>query len=95
MKDFITLVAGIEYKTRELIDRLQTAENKNVKLEEKNKELTFEIEELKVKIKQLEYNNQIIKTAKALEGNKGSTNAKLMINGLLREIDRTIGLLND
>ncbi len=95
MKDFITLVAGIEYKTRELIDRLQAAENKSVKLEERNKELIIEIEGLKTKIKQLEYNNQIIKTAKALEGNKGSTNAKLMINGLLREIDRTIGLLND
>lgn len=95
MKDFITLVAGIEYKTREMIGRLQTAQNKNVNLEEKNKELTLEIEELRTRIKQLEYNNQIIKTAKALEGNKGSTNAKLMINGLLREIDRTIGLLND
>jgi len=95
MKDFITLVSGIEYKTREVINRLQVAENKNVKLEESNKNLISEIEELKTKVKQLEYNNQIIKTAKALEGNKGSTNAKLMINGLLREIDRTIGLLND
>lgn len=95
MKDLVTLVSGIEYKTRELVDRLDVIENKKGQLLEENRQLLHEIEELKHKVKQLEYSNQIIKIAKALEGNKGSTNAKLLINELLREIDRCIGLLND
>ncbi|MFP4470035.1 MAG: hypothetical protein ACLFPE_05095 [Bacteroidales bacterium] len=95
MKDLVTLVSGIEFKARKLADRLHVIENENVRLQHQNKQLLEEREELKLKLKQLEYSNQIIKIAKALEGNKGSTNAKLLINELLREIDRCIGLLND
>lgn len=95
MKDLLTLVSGIEYKARELVDRLHVAEKENEQLRGENNELLSEIKELKHKIKQVEYSNQIIKIAKAIEETKGSKNAKALINELLREIDRCIGLLND
>ncbi len=95
MKDLVTLVSGIEFKARELANRLNVVENKNAQLQQENEQLRNEMNELTQKLKQLEYSNQIIKIAKALEGSKGSTNAKLLINELLREIDRCIGLLND
>jgi regulator of replication initiation timing len=95
MKDLIALVSGIEYKTRQLSSQLRSYEKQIETLEIHNKKLLEENNELKLKSKQLEYTNQIIKIAKALEREKGSTEAKQLINGLLREVDRCIGLMND
>lgn len=95
MKDMITLVSGIEFRTREIVNRLVKIEQENKALKAHNNKLINEIEELKLNIKQLEYNNKIIKITKALEGKQDTTNAKLKINELLREVDRCIGLLND
>lgn len=95
MKDMITLVSGIEFRTREIVSRLETAEHEKEALKALNIKLINEIEDLKLNVKQLEYKNKIIKIAKALEGKQETTNAKLKINELLREVDRCIGLLND
>jgi hypothetical protein len=95
MKDMITLVSGIEFRTREMVSRLGISEQEIVALKARNNKLLNEIEELKLSVKQLEYKNKIIKIAKALEGKQETTNAKLKINELLREVDRCIGLLND
>jgi regulator of replication initiation timing len=95
MSDLVTLVSGIEFKIRELTDKKDHLEKEYQILLEENKALKSKIEEDKLNIKQLEYRNQIIKFAKVLEGNKGSTKAKQELNELLREVDRCIGLLND
>ncbi|OQX82266.1 MAG: hypothetical protein B6D64_00860 [Bacteroidetes bacterium 4484_276] len=95
MNDLITLVSGIEFKTRDLANKLDKLTREHKALEEENKLLKLSIEDNRLKIKQLEYKNQIVKITKALEGNKGSTKAKQKINELLREVDRCIGLLND
>jgi len=95
MKDMITLVSGIEFRTREIVSRLGISEQEIAALKARNNKLLNEIEELKLSVKQLEYKNKIIKIAKALEGKQETTNAKLKINELLREVDRCIGLLND
>ncbi len=95
MSDLVTLVSGIEFKIRELTDTKDHLEKEYQILLEENKALKSKIEEDKLNIKQLEYRNQIIKFAKVLEGNKGSTKAKQELNELLREVDRCIGLLND
>jgi len=95
MSDLVTLVSGIEFKIRELTDKKDRLEKEYQILLEENKALKSKIEEDKLNIKQLEYRNQIIKFAKVLEGNKGSTKAKQELNELLREVDRCIGLLND
>ncbi|MDY0334078.1 MAG: hypothetical protein RBR47_03880 [Bacteroidales bacterium] len=95
MKDLIALVSGIEYKTRQLTSQLHSCKKQIDKLQTHNNKLTEETNELKLKVKQLEYTNQIIKIAKALEGKKGSKEAKQLVSGLLREVDRCIGLMND
>jgi hypothetical protein len=95
MKDLITLVSGIEFKARELAVRYEVIKAENEKLKEQNRRLLGELEEKNLNFKQLQYKNQVIKIAKAIEREKGSTNAKLLINELLREVDRCIGLLND
>ncbi len=95
MNDLITLVSGIEFRARELAARFETIKAENEELKEKNRKLLGELEENNFKLKQLQYKNQVIKIAKAIEREKGSTNAKLLINELLREVDRCIGLLND
>ncbi|HPR57886.1 MAG: hypothetical protein EOM06_04500 [Sphingobacteriia bacterium] len=95
MDDLITLVSGIEYRARALAARFDEIRNENEELKRENKQLFDELNELKLNHKQLQYKNQIIKIAKAIEKEKGSTNAKLLLNELLREVDRCIGLLND
>lgn len=95
MVDLITLVSGIEFRIRELISRYDAIQTENEQLKSNNEQLLRELDELKHSIKQLQYKNQIIKIAKAIENEKGSTNAKYLINELLREVDRCIGLLND
>lgn len=95
MKDLIALVSGIEFKTRQLSSQFRSCEKQIDTLQTHNKKLLEENNELKLKVKQLEYTNQIIKIAKALEGKKGSKEAKQLVNGLLREVDRCIGLMND
>lgn len=95
MKDLVTVVSEIEFKARVLAEKYHKCKNQNESLQNENKNLLDELSELKSKVKQLEYSKQIIKIAKALEREKGSTEAKKLINGLLREVDRCIGLLND
>jgi phage shock protein A len=95
MNDLVTLVSGIEFKARNLINKIEQLENEVRKLEEENDELKLIIKDNKLKINQLENKNQIIELSKVLEGKEGSTKAKLRINELLREVDRCIGLLND
>ncbi|NCU32080.1 MAG: hypothetical protein EOM23_03920 [Candidatus Moranbacteria bacterium] len=95
MNDLITLVSGIEFRARELAARFETIKAENEELKEQNRRLLGELEEKNLNFKQLQYKNQVIKIAKAIEREKGSTNAKLLINELLREVDRCIGLLND
>ena len=95
MSDLVTLVSGIEFKIRELTDRQNELEQEKQALLKENKVLKAELEEEKLNIKQLQYKNQIIKFAKVLEREKGSTKAKQQLNELLREVDRCIGLLND
>ena len=94
MKNTSTLIAGIEYKLRKLIDK-----NDALKKElRQNTQHLAELEQLTdnqhKKIIELENNINLIKIAKSLEPGKGTVEAKVKINELVREIDRCIGLLN-
>lgn len=95
MNDLITLVSGIEFKAREIATRYAAVKTENEELKKKNRQLLIRLEEKETNLKQTQYKNQIIKIAKAIEREKGSTNAKRLINELLREVDRCIGLMND
>ena len=94
MKDVATLVSGIEFKLRKLIEQHQFTRSENTRLTHEIQELKEFIEEQKQIIKQLEEKSKILKLAKTLETKEGNVEAKLKINELVREIDKCIGLLN-
>jgi len=95
MAEISTLVNGIEYKLRLLTDKYKLL---HLKLDEQNKQiadLINEVETLKVKNKYLENKVKIIRIAKGFESHEGKLEAKRKIHELLREIDRSIGFLNE
>ena len=91
----MTLISGIEYKVRKL---LELKEKNNIiinTLSDQNKELNEQIEDQKLLINKLKEQIEKIKIAKSLENSDGSIEAKTKINELVREIDKCIGLLNN
>ncbi len=94
MKDVATLVSGIDYKIRKLIEHHDSLRSDNSRFISEISELKQENNDQKRKIKQLEENIKILKLAKTLENKEGNVEAKLKINELVREIDKCIGLLN-
>ena len=94
MMELEDLVSGIDFKLRKLI-----AQNQLLLTE--NQKLATDIQELKHKsvqdqniINELEEKNKILKLSRTLETKEGSTEAKVKINELVREIEKCIGLLN-
>jgi hypothetical protein len=94
MKDVATLVSGIEFKLRKLIEQHQLTRRENIRLTTEIQELRDVINVQSQTIKQLEEKSKILKLAKTLETKEGNVEAKLKINELVREIDKCIGLLN-
>jgi peptidoglycan hydrolase CwlO-like protein len=94
MENTSTLVSGLEYKVRKLVDRQQKLEQQYQDLQQKNIELNNLIENQKNRIKELEEKITILKLVKTIEQKEGKSEAKLKITELMREIDRCIGLLN-
>jgi len=81
-------------KVKKNVALQKITEEENKKLELQNIEYQKIIEELNNKIIKLTDLNKIIKMSKTLENSKGSTNVKLRINELVREIDKCKSLLN-
>jgi hypothetical protein len=94
MKDLATLVSGIDFKMRKLIEHHHLL---RADIEQKTgviRQLREENQELNEKVRQLDEKIKILKLAKTLENKEGNVEAKLKINELVREIDKCIGLLN-
>jgi len=94
MNNAETLITGIAYKVRKLIET-------NERLTFENNQLREEIKSTKSKVDLFENNintlqNQIatLKLAKSLNKEESRTNVKLRINELVREIDHCIAILN-
>jgi len=95
MSDFVSLVASLEIKLKKLIDKLEAVEIKN-------QQLNLEVEALKDSKKYLEkeltnwedqYN--ALKLANSMLGSDdNTTEAKLKINTLIKELNQCIGSLS-
>jgi hypothetical protein len=94
MKNTSTLVAGIEFKLRKLVDKHAILKQELLIKTRKTEELEQLADQQHQTIKQLEENINLIKIAKTLEPGKGTVEARTKINELVRDIDRCIGLLN-
>ncbi|WP_251623463.1 hypothetical protein [Odoribacter lunatus] len=86
----------LNYKVERLIKLNIASLEKNQILESKINELLNEIEHLKGENKILNEELKTARVANAISGNnKGSYQAKMRINQLVREIDKCIALLNN
>ena len=95
MNDEITLISGIEYKVRKLLEIKEKNKNKINVLTDQNNDLKEQIEDQKLYINKLKEQIEKIKLAKSLENSDGSIEAETKINEIVREIDKCIGLLNN
>lgn len=94
MKSVTTLVSGIDFKVRKLIERIAILENENVKLQNIIEELKTEIKNQNLTVEDFQERIKILKLAKTLNKEESRTEVKLKINELLREIDNCVRLLN-
>ena len=94
-KNTSLILESLESKVEKLIikhneakENIKSLKDKNILLQEK---LTYE----KVQTKKLSEQNKVLKLAKSLSGKEGkSTDIKLKINELIREIDKSIAQVN-
>jgi hypothetical protein len=94
MKDVATLVSGIDYKLRKLIEQHRIQRDDHQRVLAEIEDLKKVIGMQKIAINNLEEKIKILKITKTIEKKEGAVDAKLKINELVREIDRCIGLLN-
>lgn len=94
MFDFETNIAGIEYKVRRLIQERDDLRNAEDKLKALCEELQQQINDQQNTINNLKEENKILKLGNALIQKGDSTEIKLKINQLIRNIDKSLSLLN-
>lgn len=95
MQQIGTLVKGIDFKSRQLADKLKALKDAYRLLEQRSLQLEQANEQYKQSTQELEQKLQALKLAKAIPKGKESADAKKRINELLRELDRCIDLLNN
>lgn len=95
MSKLSVLVKSLSFKAEKLSGLLRDIKTENFNLKEDKNGLVKQIEDLNKKIQDLEERNKILKLAKSLSGTDEKSSAiKLKINELVREIDKSIALLN-
>lgn len=95
-KDISLLVTSLQSKVEKLIIQHKKAIEDAEQLRDDNRFLRKKLSENKVQITELEERNKVLKLARTLSiNNEKSTDLKLKINELVREIDKCIALVND
>ena len=94
--DNLTLISGrLRSKLEKLLHLHKKLKEDNNKLLEERKDLLKKIEEYKNSINKLEEKNKVAKLAETLlKTNENSSEVKLKIKELVRELDKCIALLN-
>ena len=93
-----TLIAGIEQKIARLQLRAESLEMENRQLKSRLQETETALGLQKRKIKELENKNSILKVSGSINRNgekQQAQRARAVIDGLVREIDRCLLLLDD
>lgn len=79
----------------QLLDKCRSLESEKAVLQSANAELNKTVSEQQNEIQELYNKNEVLKVAKSLGGSdEKTTETKLKINELVREIDKCISLLN-
>jgi len=88
------LVSRINEQVLELLGQHRTLKGECSELQSLNSELQDSIENQKQKIEELKEQIVKLKITKSLIDKQGSTEVKVKIEEMLREIDKCVGLLN-
>jgi hypothetical protein len=97
MNELHEIVSNLESKAQKLIHLHTKAIEENEKLRHSNTEILEKLNQKELEFKELEEKHQAVKLAKSLLENaetEKTTDIKLKINELVREIDKSIALLN-
>jgi len=95
MGDLKSIASSFESKVEKLLDLHHKAKKELHSLKTENIHLSQTIEQQKKVIKDLEEKGKILKLSKSLSTtNENTTELKLKINELIREVDKCISLLN-
>ncbi|NVJ63892.1 MAG: hypothetical protein HWD84_06640 [Flavobacteriaceae bacterium] len=95
MSDFVSLVTSLEIKLKKLIERLNTEEKKNQMLSVELENLKDHKKHLEQELKSWEDQYNALKLANSMLGSdNNTTEAKLKINTLIKELDHCIGSLS-
>ncbi len=93
--DTSLIVESLQSKVEKLIVQHNKAKEDIKQLKEENTLLQGKLTYAKVQAKELSEKNKVLKLAKSLSGKEGkSTDIKLKINELIREIDKCIAQVN-
>ena len=94
-KDTSLIVESLQSKVEKLIIQHNKAKEDIKQLKEDNTSLQGKLTYARVQAKELSEKNKVLKLAKSLSGKQGkSTDIKLKINELIREIDKCIAQVN-
>ncbi|MAW65810.1 MAG: hypothetical protein CMD18_06415 [Flavobacteriales bacterium] len=94
-KNTSLILESLESKVEKLIIKHNEAKVNIKNLRDENILLQEKLTQEKVQVKQLSEQNKVLKLAKSLTGKEGkSTDIKLKINQLIREIDKCIAQVN-
>jgi len=95
VSDLKSVAASLENKIEKLVALHQRTRKELAALETKNNNLNQTISQQQQSIKELEEKTKILKLSKSLStSNENTTELKLKINELIREVDKCIALLN-
>lgn len=93
MEDYSLLVAGLEYKVRQLIDMKNQLSVEFQETREQLATLQSENQMLKHQLGEITKQKQILEISDTIEESKDARKLKLMINEYIREIDKCIAYL--
>lgn len=95
MSDLKSIASSLETKIEKLVDLHHRTKKELSSLKTQNTQLTQTIDQQKKAIKDLEEKGKVLKLSKSLSTtNENTTELKLKINELIREVDKCISLLN-
>ena len=96
MADNHLLIETIKLKIQKIVERNKELAIENLKLKDKQKDFEHTLNLQRETIRDLEEKNKLLKIAGSIQSNNEDKKAlKLKINAFIREIDKTMSLLND
>ena len=96
MADIQFLIQNIKQKTEKIVEKNQRLSNDNATLNEKIESLERSLTIQRETIKDLEEKNKMLKIAHSIASDdEGRKALRQKINSVIREIDKSMSLLND